>query len=64
MLDSIRVLYYGNPAPLNQVATFVLPRCKKLFNCLWETNILKEIESAIVKATLECHQLMTARSFG
>lgn len=52
MLDSIRVLYYGNPAPLNQVATLSCPDAKSYLIAPWETNILKEIESAIVKSDL------------
>lgn len=50
MLDGIRVNYYGTPTPLNQVAALSTPDARSFLIAPWETSILKEIESAIVKS--------------
>src|SRR5258707_1215460 len=52
MLDSIRVNYYGTPTPLNQVAALSTPDARSFLISPWETSILKEIESSIVKSDL------------
>lgn len=52
MLDNIRVNYYGNPSPLNQVAAISCPDAKSFLISPWEASILKEIESAIVKSDI------------
>lgn len=52
MLDNIMVNYYGNPSPINQVASVSTPDAKSFLISPWETSILKEIESAIIKANL------------
>jgi len=52
MLDPIRVNYYGTPTPLNQVAALSTPDARSFLISPWETSILKEIESAIVKSDL------------
>lgn len=50
MLDSVRVNYYGQQAPLNQVASVSTPDAKTFLIAPWESSILKEIEQAIVKS--------------
>lgn len=52
MLDSIRVNYYGQQAPLNQVASVSTPDAKTFLIAPWESSILKEIEQAIVKSDI------------
>lgn len=52
MLDSIRVIYYGNPTPLNQVAAISCPDAKSFLIAPWEQSILKDIEMAIVKSDI------------
>jgi ribosome recycling factor len=52
MLDSIKVNYYGTPTPLNQVAALSTPDARSFLISPWETSILKEIESSIVKSDL------------
>lgn len=52
MLDSVRVNYYGTQTPLNQVAALSTPDARSYLISPWETSILKEIESAIVKSDL------------
>ncbi len=52
MLDNIKVNYYGNPSPLNQVASVSTPDAKTFLIAPWETSILKEIEQSIVKSDI------------
>ncbi|MCC2679462.1 MAG: hypothetical protein K0R29_2038 [Pseudobdellovibrio sp.] len=52
MLDSVRVNYYGQQAPLNQVASVSTPDAKTFLIAPWESSILKEIEQAIVKSDI------------
>lgn len=52
MLDSIQVDYYGTPSPLNQVASISCPDARSFLIAPWEVNILKEIETSIVKSNL------------
>lgn len=52
MLDNIKVNYYGNLSPLNQVAAISCPDAKSFLISPWEASILKEIESAIVKSDI------------
>jgi ribosome recycling factor len=52
LLDPIRVDYYGNPTPLNQMASLSTPDARTLVIQPWEVSQLKEIEKAITKADL------------
>lgn len=52
MLDSIRVNYYGTPTPLNQVGSVSCPDAKSFLIAPWESSLLKEIESSIVKSDI------------
>src|ERR1044072_4037245 len=52
MLDGIKVNYYGTPTPLNQVAALSTPDARSFLIAPWETSVIKEIESAIVKSDL------------
>lgn len=47
ILDGIRVSYYGQPTPLNQVANLQVPEPRMISIKPWEPNLLKEIERAI-----------------
>lgn len=50
MLDSVKVNYYGQPSPLNQVASISCPDARSFLIAPWEASILKEIEQAIIKS--------------
>ena len=50
MLDNVRVNYYGNPTPLNQVSAVSTPDAKTFLIAPWENQMLKEIETAIQKS--------------
>jgi len=52
MLDGIRVEYYGNPTPLNQVSSVTTPDARTLMIKPWEKNILHDIERAIINSDL------------
>ena len=52
MLDGIKVDYYGTPTVLSQVASLSCPEPKMIVVQPWETNLLKEIESALQKSDL------------
>ena len=52
LLDTIHVLYYGNPTPLSQVASVSAPEPRLLVVQPWEKNMVPEISKAIQKADL------------
>jgi len=47
MLDNIKIDYYGNKSPLNQVATLSVPEPRLIVIKPWEANMIGEIEKAI-----------------
>jgi ribosome recycling factor len=47
LLDHITVDYYGNPSPLNQVATLAVPESNLITAQPWDTSLLVAIEKAI-----------------
>lgn len=52
MLDNVKVMYYGTPSPLSQVASISTPDAKSFLIAPWETSVLRDIEQAIVKSDL------------
>lgn len=52
MLDGIKVNYYGQLSPLNQVSAISCPDAKSFLIAPWEPSVLKEIEQAIIKSEL------------
>lgn len=52
LLEHIQVSYYGNPTPLNQVASVAIENARTLTITPWEKNMVAEIEKAILKADL------------
>ena len=52
MLDGIRVEYYGQMTPLNQVATLRVPEPRLIMIQPWEDAMIAEIEKAIIKSDL------------
>ena len=47
ILEGIRIEYYGNLTPLNQVATLSVPEPRLLAIKPWEQNLIPDIERAI-----------------
>ena len=52
MLDGILVEYYGNPTPINQVASVNTPDARSLVIKPWEKKLVNEIERAIINSDL------------
>ena len=52
MLDSVKVPYYGNPTPINQVANISTPEPQMLAISPWEKTMIKEIERSLQAANL------------
>jgi len=52
LLESVLVVYYGNPTPLNQVANVVVEDAQTLNVTPWEKNIVVEVDKAIRGANL------------
>ncbi len=50
LLDGIKVEYYGNQVPLNQVAAISIPDPKMIVIQPWDKSVLPEIEKAVYKA--------------
>ena len=52
ILDGVRVLYYGTPTPLNQVAGLTVADARLITAKPWDRTLIPEIEKAILKADL------------
>lgn len=52
LFDKIRVDYYGQPTPLNQIATISIPEARLVVIQPWDKSTLNEIEKAIQKSEL------------
>ncbi|MEM6792616.1 MAG: ribosome recycling factor [Acidobacteriota bacterium] len=52
ILDGVMVEYYGNPTPLNQVATLGVPDPHMITAQPWESSLISEIEKGIMRAGL------------
>ncbi len=51
-LDGIMVVYYGNPTPLQQVASITTPDARTLAIKPWEQKLIPEVEKAIINSDL------------
>ena len=52
MLKGVSVKYYGNPTPLNQVASVSTPNAQTISIQPWEKDMLEEIEKSIINSNL------------
>lgn len=52
MLESVKVEYYGQQAPLKQVAAISIPEARVIEVRPWDPSALSEIEKALQKADL------------
>ena len=48
ILDCVRVMYYGAPVPLTNVATVTVPDARTIMITPWEKQIIKDIEKGIM----------------
>ena len=51
MLDNVKVEYYGNMTPLNQMSTISVPEPRLLMIKPWEANLIPTIEKALLADT-------------
>jgi len=52
LLDAVRVNYYGQTVPLNQVANIAVPEARLITVQPWEKNMVPEVEKAIQASEL------------
>jgi len=52
LLEGIEVVYYGNPTPLNQVASITVEDARTLAISPWEKNLIPDLEKALLKSDL------------
>jgi len=52
IFDGVRVDYYGSATPINQLATMAVPESRLVTIKPWDTNMIGEIEKAILKSDL------------
>jgi ribosome recycling factor len=52
MLDGLMVMYYGNPTPINQVASVSTPDARSIIIKPFEKGSIPEIEKAIINSDL------------
>jgi ribosome recycling factor len=52
ILDNIKVDYYGTATPLRQVASLSVPESRSIAIQPWESNLVPEIEKAILASDL------------
>ncbi|HPZ36382.1 MAG TPA: ribosome recycling factor [Bacteroidales bacterium] len=52
LFDGIKIDYYGNPTPLNQIANINIPDAKTIVIQPWDKSVLSFIEKAILNANL------------
>jgi ribosome recycling factor len=52
ILDGIMIDYYGNPSPINAVATLAVPEPRTITISPWEAKMIPVIEKAILNANI------------
>ena len=52
MLDSVRVDYYGQKVPVNQVGQIRIPEANLIIVQAWDMKAIPDIEKAIIKADI------------
>ncbi len=52
LVEHIKVEYYGNPTPLNQLATITIPEPRTIMIQPWDQSVVGEVEKAVLKSDL------------
>lgn len=52
LVDKIQVSYYGTMTPINQMANISVPEPRSIIIQPWDSNLVKEIEKAILASDL------------
>lgn len=61
LFEKIRVDYYGQKVPINQVATISIPEARQVIIQPWDRSVLGEIEKAIQKSDCPSTPATTGR---
>ncbi|MCX8023183.1 MAG: ribosome recycling factor [Syntrophorhabdaceae bacterium] len=61
LIEDIRVNYYNQPTPINQVAAIGVPDSRTITIQPWEASIIGEIEKAIQKSDLGVNPISDGR---
>lgn len=59
LLESVTVMYYGNPTPLQQIANVLVEDAQTLSVTPWEKNLVPELDKAIRAANLGLNPLVS-----
>ena len=62
VLDKVNVEYYGQPTPLNQVASISVPEPRTLMVAPWDPSLLKACEKAILQSDVGITPLNDGKS--
>ncbi len=62
LLDDIKINYYNQPTPLNQVATIGVPDTRTITIQPWDNTVIGEIEKAIQKSDLGVNPMSDGKS--
>ncbi len=62
ILEDVRVNYYNQPTPINQVATVAVPDSRTITIQPWESSVIGEIEKAIQKSDIGVNPVSDGRS--
>ncbi len=62
LLDGVKVDYYGNPSPLNQVANVSVHDVHSIVVQPWDKNMVGPIEKAIIAANLGLNPIADGQS--
>ena len=52
ILDCVKVMYYGAPVPLTNVATVTVPDARTIMITPWEKKIIRDIEKGVLDSEL------------
>jgi len=58
LLEHIRVEYYGNEVPLNQVANITVPEPRMISVSIWDKSMVSAVDRAIREANLGFNPIM------
>ena len=61
ILDCVKVMYYGAPVPLTNVATVTVPDARTIMITPWEKKIIRDIEKGILDSELGITRRITVR---
>ncbi len=61
LVDSLKVIYYGAPTPLKQIANISVPEPRMIVIQPWDPNAMKDIEKAILTSDIGLQPLIEGK---